>query len=176
NTEMIRVPGRILLIFRGGEQGQVGSARARINVFESRDRGRTFTFVSEVNANNLPGGRDIRDPKLVEMNGRLFMYAISRLPGFHYRDLGGQAWTVRAESTDRGHTWSPPVRTYQDLSGGTETFWGFWRFTKRHYKQSGKRQQTLFATGYDDFDDAVGLFASNDGITWEKRATIIAAY
>ena len=46
-----------------------------------------------MNANNLPGGRDIRDPKLVEMDGRLFLYAISRVPGFHYRDLGGQAWT-----------------------------------------------------------------------------------
>src|SRR6185369_7345985 len=95
NTEMIRLRGRILLIFRGGEEGQIGSDRARINVFESRDRGRTFSLSSEVDASNLPGGRDIRDPKLVELNGKLFMFAISRLPGFHYRDLGGQAWTVR---------------------------------------------------------------------------------
>ena len=65
NTAMIRLRGRILLAFRGGEQGQIGSARAHINIFESRDRGKTFTKLSEVNANNLPGGRDIRDPKLV---------------------------------------------------------------------------------------------------------------
>ena len=31
-----------------------------------------------MNANNLPGGRDVRDPKLVEMGGKLFLYAISR--------------------------------------------------------------------------------------------------
>ena len=174
---MIRLHGRILLVFRGGEEGQIGSARARINIFESRDHGRTFTLLSEVNANNLPGGRDIRDPKLVEMGGRLFLYAISRVPGFHYRDLGGQAWTVRAESTDGGRTWTPPVRTYQDVDAtGAETFWGFWRYTKRPYTKAGKHRRTLFATGYQDFDTAVGLFASDDGITWEKRSTIIASY
>jgi hypothetical protein len=177
NTAMIRLRGRILLAFRGGEEGQIGSARARIKIFESRDRGRTFTPLSEVNANNLPGARDIRDPKLVEMGGRLFLYAISRVPGFHYRDLGGQAWTIRAESADDGRTWTAPVRTYQDVDAtGVETFWGFWRYTKRTYTRAGKHRRTLFATGYQDGDTAVGLFASDDGITWEKRATIIASY
>ena len=84
---------------------------------------------------------------------------------------------LRAESTDRGRTWSPPVRTYQDVdAAGAETFWGFWRYTKRTYRKAGKRRRTLFATGYQDFDTAVGLFASDDGITWEKRSTIIASY
>ena len=129
-----------------------------------------------MNANNLPGDRDIRDPKLVEMDGRLFLYAISRVPGFHYRDFGGQAWTVRAESVDGGRTWTPPVRTYQDVDAGVETFWGFWRYTKRPYTKDGKRRRTLFATGYQDLDTAVALFASDDGITWEKRSTIIASY
>jgi hypothetical protein len=177
NTAMIRFRGRILLAFRGGEQGQIGSARARIKIFESRDRRRTFTLLSEVNANDLPGGRDIRDPKLVEMGGRLFLYAISRVPGFHYRDLGGQAWTIRAESADRGRTWTSPVRTYQDVDAtGAETFWGFWRYTKRSYVKAGRHRRTLFATGYQDGDTAVGLFASDDGIIWEKRSTIIASY
>jgi hypothetical protein len=177
NTAMIRLHGRILLAFRGGEQGQIGSARAHINIFESHDRGRTFTRLSEVNANDLPGGRDIRDPKLVEVGGRLFLYAISRLPGFHYRDLGGQAWAVRAESTDGGRTWTSPVKTYPDVDAtGVETFWGFWRYTERRYVKAGKHRRTLFATGYQDGDTAVGLFASDDGITWEKRSTIIASY
>jgi len=177
NTEMINLHGRILLMFRGGEQGQIGSARARLKIFESRDQGRTFALLSEVNASNLPGDRDIRDPKFVRMGGRLFLYAISRLPGFHYRDLGGQAWTIRAESADGGRTWTPPVKTYQDVdANGVETFWGFWRYTRRLYTDSGKRRRTLFATGYQDFDTAVGLFASDDGITWEKRSTIISSY
>jgi len=177
NTEMIRLGDHILLVFRGGEQGQMGSARAHINVFDSNDDGQTFVLRSEVNASNLPGERDIRDPKLVEMSGKLFLYAISRLPGFHYRDLGGQAWTIRAESTDGGGTWTPPVKTYTDLdSSGTETYWGFWRFTKRDYMTGGERRQTLFATGYTDLDVTVGLFASDDGVHWEKRATIIDSY
>jgi hypothetical protein len=177
NTEMIRLDDRFLLIFRGGEQGQVGSSRAHINVFESTDGGQTFTRVSEVNANNLPGGRDIRDPKLVEMNGRLFLYAISRLPGSHYRDLGGEAWTVRAESTDGGHTWTPPERTYEDVDAtGMETFWGFWRYTKREYTVGRERRQTLYATGYTDGDIQVGLFASDDGVHWEKQSIIINSY
>jgi hypothetical protein len=177
NTAMIRFRGRILLAFRGGEEGQIGSARARIKIFESRDRGRTFRLLGEVNADDLPGGRDIRDPKLVEMHGTLSLYAISRLPGFHYRDLGGEAWTVRAESTDGGRTWTPPVPTYRDVGAdGKETFWGFWRYTPRVYVAGGRRRRTLFATGYQDFDTAVGVFASDDGVTWEKRATIIDSY
>jgi hypothetical protein len=177
NTAMIRLRGRILLAFRGGESGQIGSARAHINIYESRDRGKTFTPLSEVNANDLPGDRDIRDPKLVLVRGKLFLYAISRLPGFHYRDLGGQAWTIRAESTDGGRTWTSPLRTYQDVDAtGAETFWGFWRETWRTYTHSGKRRRTLYATGYDDFDTEVGFFASDDGITWQKRSTIISSY
>jgi hypothetical protein len=177
NTQMIRLGDRILLIFRGGETGQIGSAAAHINVFESSDGGRTFAKISEVNANNLPGGRDIRDPKLVEMNGTLFLYAISRLPGSHYRDFGGQAWVIRAQSTDGGHTWTPPEKTYADVDAmHQETFWGFWRYTKRSYTAGGAPRQTLYATAYQDGDTAVGLFASDDGITWEKRATIIASY
>lgn len=177
NTEMIRLEDRILLVFRGGETGQIGSARARIEVFASTDEGRTFHLQSEVGAGNLPGERDIRDPKLVAMNGRLYLYAISRVPGPHYRDLGGQAWTVRAESTDGGETWLPPVKTYADVDpSGKETFWGFWRFTKRAYVANGEPRETLLATAYTDLDVAVGLFASEDGIHWEKRSILIDSY
>ena len=177
NTEMIRLADRILLVFRGGETGQIGSSRARIKIFASTDEGQTFRLQSEVNANNLPDGRDIRDPKLVEMNGKLFLYAISRVPGPHYRDVGGQAWTIRAESSDGGETWSLPVKTFADVdSAGKETYWGFWRFTERSYTVDGKPRQTLFATAYTDLDIAVGVFASEDGVTWQKRATIIDSY
>jgi hypothetical protein len=177
NTEMIRLGDRILLIFRGGETGQVGSSMARIKIFESLDNGQTFAPISEVNANNLPGGRDIRDPKLVEMNGTLFLYAISRLPGSHYRDLAGQAWLIRAESTDGGHTWTPPVKSYADVDTlGQETFWGFWRYTRRQYSAGGESRQTLFATAYRDGDGAVAFFSSDDGINWQKLSTIIDSY
>src|SRR4030095_12564777 len=57
NNEMIRLDDRILLIFRGGETGQTGSSKARIKVFASMDEGKTFSLLSEVNANDLPGER-----------------------------------------------------------------------------------------------------------------------
>jgi hypothetical protein len=177
NTTMLRFHGRILLAFRGGETGQTGSSKARIKVFESRDHGKTFHALGEVSANGLPGERDIRDPKLVAVHGRLFLYAISRLPGAHYRDLGGQAWTLRAESRDGGRTWSAPEKTFADVDGtGAETFWGFWRYTERAYRNGGTRRRTLYATGYTDLDTTVGLFASDDGVTWQKRGIIIDSY
>lgn len=177
NTEMIALDDRILLIFRGGETAQIGSDRAHINVYASTDQGKTFTKQSEVSAASLPGMRDIRDPKLVEMNGTLYLYAISRLPGGHYRDLFGEAWTVRAESKDHGVTWSDPVKTFADVdANGKETFWGFWRFTKRKWVEGGVAKETLYATGYDDGDDQVGFFASDDGVNWEKRSVIVSSY
>lgn len=172
NTEMLALEDRILLVFRGGETGQIGSQKAHINIFSSPDHGRTFAKLSEVSGKTLLDDRDIRDPKLVEMNGKLYLYAISRLPGGHYRDFFGQAWTVRAESTDRGATWSEPVRTYTDPG----RFWGFWRFTKRAYKDNGVSKETLYALGYDDGDSAVGVFASADGVSWEKVSLVVDSY
>lgn len=175
NTEMLALDDRILLIFRGGETGQVGSDRAHINVYASKDGGKSFEKQSEVSAAGLPGQRDIRDPKLVSMNGKVYMYAISRLPGGHYRDLLGEAWTVRAESSDKGLTWTDPVQTFED-SGEGKTFWGFWRFTKRAYTDSTGSHETLYALGYNDGDTQVGLFASNDGVSWEKRTIVVDSY
>jgi hypothetical protein len=82
-----------------------------------------------VSANALPGGRDIRDPKLVELDGTLFLYAISRLPGFHDRDAGGEAWTVRAESAGGGRTWTPPVKRFADVDAPARTRSGLLAFS-----------------------------------------------
>lgn len=180
NTEMIRLGERILLAFRGGETGQTGSARARILIFESTDGGRTFTPLSEVAMPNdsatMADDRDIRDPKLVAFGDRLLLFAISRVPGFTYRDLAGEAWTVRAESLDGGRTWTEPTKTFTDSQPSGERFWGFWRFTKRRHSVAGEVRETLYATGYDDGDVAVGLFRSEDGVRWQRHAIIFSSY
>jgi hypothetical protein len=175
NTEMIRLGERILLAFRGGERGQIGSDRAVIVVFESTDDGQTFERISEITMppadSEEPGaGRDIRDPKFVQMGDKLFIYAIARLPGFTYRDLVKDTWTVRAESEDGGYTWTDPVQTFVP----EDTLrWGFWRFTKRQYQQGGETRETLYATAYTDGDDNVGFFASEDGLDWTLVSKII---
>ncbi len=184
NTELLRLAdGRLLLAFRGGEMGQAGSANARIKIFESSDDlatpcpGRRCWLLAEVrmpdDPNDPDDDRDIRDPKLVEFGGRLFLYAISRVPGFGFRDLLGQAWTVRSESLDGGRTWTAPVKTLEDRVHGVEEFWGGWRFIKRTFRRAGDRRERLYMTAYNDGDTAVGWFSSDDGRVWTKRGEIL---
>lgn len=172
NTDLRALDDRILLAFRGGESGQVGSGNAHIAIFASFDGGASFEPRAEIEASALPDERDIRDPKLVEHNGTLFLYAISRLPGAHYRDLLGNAWTVRAESTDHGDTWTPPEKTLTDLDANGEHFWGLWSFAERNTAAGS----ALYALGYDDGDNSVALFQSADGESWAKRAVLIDDY
>jgi hypothetical protein len=181
NTEMIRLGDRILLAFRGGEQGQVGSDRAVILILESIDGGESFTKISEITmppaSSDEPGaGRDIRDPKLVQVGDKLFLYAIARLPGFTYRDLFKLSWTVRSESEDGGRTWTAPARIQDEAGADFMDRWGFWRFTKREYEEDGANKEALFATGYEDGDSKVGFFRSEDGIRWAHVSNIIESY
>jgi hypothetical protein len=156
NTELAWFRGDLLLAFRGGGTGQTGTPDAHIEIFSSSDRGASFSPRARI---SMPD-RDIRDPKLVVEGDRVVLYAISRVPGFQFRDLGGQAWTVRSESKD-GVTWTAPVRVYDEG-------WGFWRFVRK--------DGVLYATGYDDGDVRVGLFASTDGVHWEQRGTITDSF
>ncbi len=105
NTELSWYNGRLLLAFRGGGSGQTGTPDAHINIFSSNNAGDTFHPIATI---SMPD-RDIRDPKLVAFDDKLVLYAISRVPGFQFRDFGGEAWTVRSESTD-GRVWTAPAR------------------------------------------------------------------
>ena len=152
NTDLISWKGSTWLVFRGGETAQTGSPHARLKIFRSDDRGDTFAMTAEI----FMPERDIRDPKFVIQNGKLVIYAISRVPGGHIRDDGGLAWTVRTETND-GVAWTTPVRVYDET-------WGFWRFVKH--------DGTWFATGYNDGDVKVGFFESTDGIHWKQDSLI----
>jgi len=152
NTDLIEWNGAFWMVFRGGEEAQNGSPLARLKVFRSDDRGDTWTMTAEV----FMPDRDIRDPKFVVQDGRLVLYACSRVPGAHVRDAGGLAWAVRTESAD-GVTWPVPVRVCDET-------WMFWRIV-RH-------DGAWFATGYNDGDVQVGLFRSTDGRAWEKVSLI----
>lgn len=153
NTDLIRWNDKLYLVFRGGETSQVGSPIARLKVWSSTDLGDTWTLDAEI----FMPDRDIRDPKFVIEGDKLVIYAISRVPGPHVRDLGGLAWTVRTETTDGVHFSTPPQKVYDEQ-------WGFWRFV-RH-------RERLYATGYDDGDVHVGFFVSDDGVRWQKLSNI----
>ncbi len=174
NTEMLRLAdGSLLLAFRGGSVAQTGLGS--IIIFRSTDDLATPCpgpfCVKTATVSVLD--RDIRDPKLVEFDGRLFLYAISRVDGLGVRDLFSQSWTVRSESTDGGATWTAPVKTLEERFLGFEQFWGGWRFVKRSYKQGRHRKERLYMTAYNDLNSAVALFSSDDGRSWHKRGEII---
>src|SRR5262249_58892578 len=46
NTAMIRLRGLILLVVRAGEQGPIGAARARLQIFQAPDHRRALTLPS----------------------------------------------------------------------------------------------------------------------------------
>ena len=147
NTDLIQWQDKTWLVFRGGETSQVGSPIARLKVWQSVNLGDDLTMTAEI----FMPDRDIRDPKFLIQNGKLVIYAISRIPGGHLRDAGGLAWTVRTETTDGVH-WTVPVRIYDEL-------WGFWR-----YADHGG---LTYATAYNDGDTQVALLASVDGLAWK---------
>lgn len=153
NTDLIEWDGAFWMVFRGGEEAQIGSPLARLKVFRSDDRGDTWAMTAEI----FMPERDIRDPKFVVQDGKLVIYACSRVPGGHVRDAGGLAWVVRTESADGVH-WPVPVKVYDEQ-------WMFWRIV-RH-------DGAWYATGYNDGDVQVGFFRSVDGLSWQKVSLIV---
>jgi hypothetical protein len=152
NTDLIAWQGKTWLVFRGGETSQIGQPTARLKVYQSADLGDSITMTAEI----FMPERDIRDPKFLIQDGKLVIYAISRVPEGHLRDLGGLAWTVRTESTDGVH-WTAPVKIYDEL-------WGFWRFVEH--------AGLTFATAYNDGDTQVALLSSADGKAWKPISLI----
>jgi hypothetical protein len=116
-------------------------------VYRSPDRRRTFQLRAVIPA---PAGRDIRDPCLYIVGDPLFIKAITRLPGFAFRDKGAGSISVETDSRD-GRRWSRtrPI--------GPED-WGFWRVA-----QHGR---VYYSTAYEDGDLRTVLYRSIDGRRW----------
>ena len=176
NTEMIRLGDRILLIFAAA-RGQIGSARARIKVFEST-RPREDVHPAQRGQREQPPRR-ARHPR--SQAGRDERHVVplrdqppARLPLPRSRRRG----VDRPRRVDRWRAHlDAPVKTYADVDApGVETFWGFWRYTKRKYSEAGKRRQTLFATGYTGRRHRGRLVRLRRRHHWEKRSTIIDSY
>src|SRR5581483_2105987 len=151
NCDMTRFDGAIWLVHRTA-LSQVLGPNSSLRVYRSED-GRSFELQSIIPAVN---GRDIRDPSFYQRDGRLFIKAITRLPGVGLRDTAVDSISIETHSDD-GRAWSMPT----DI--GPVRF-GFWRVT-----ETGG---TLYSAAYEDGDLRVVLFRSQDGLHWERGAEI----
>jgi len=152
NTDMTRWRGAVWLVHRTADS-QILGPNSSLRVYRSKDAGRTFTLQAIIPAGF---GRDIRDPSFYRVGKRLYLKAITRLPGFGLRDTGVDSISVETHSLD-GKQWSPlqfigPVR------------WGFWRVVQR--------KGVYYSAAYEDGDLQVKLFRSTDGEHWTEGAQI----
>jgi hypothetical protein len=106
-----------------------------------------------------PSDRDLRDPSFyVDAQGNLSLKAITRLPVNSARDSFVDSISVRTSSPDGGTTWSP-------LAAIGPVTWSFWRI-------KADSDGMLYSAAYEDGDKSIALFASTDGVTWTKGATM----
>ena len=152
NTDLTRWRGDILFVHRTAGS-QVLGPNSSLRVMRSTDEGRTFRLRAIIPA---PPGRDIRDPVFYTVGRRLYIKAITRLPGFALRDKGAGSISVESHSSD-ARSWSAPRAI------GPER-WGFWRVAR----QRGE----LFSAAYEDGDLSVRLFRSRDGRKWRRGAQV----
>jgi hypothetical protein len=147
NTDMIRWRGGFLLV-HDARPYHLGTPESQLVVRLSPD-GRHFETLAR-----LPvAGRDIRDPKLAVIGGRLFLYALPN-SGTYATPEG----TVLATSDD-ATTWTPfePV---------APEGWLFWR------PKSNDGGATWYVPAYwKDHGESI-LLRSTDGRSWQRVSTI----
>jgi hypothetical protein len=146
NTDMILWRGQFLLI-HAASPWHLGSTSSRLLVKRSRD-GRNWTTLASL---QVPG-RDIRDPKVIEVSGHLFLYALPN-EGFYATPIG----TVLATSEDALH-WTPfePVGP---------PGWLFWRPKTRDGR-------TWYVPAYWHEHGESILLRSTDGREWTRVSVI----
>jgi hypothetical protein len=148
NTDLIRWRGAIYLVHRTAGS-QILGPNSSLRVYRSDNGGRTWRLRAIIPA---PHGRDIRDPCFFIVGKRLFIKAITRLPGFALRDRDAGSISVQTNSLD-GRTWS------RTRAIGPEG-WGFWRVIKQ--------RGVFYATAYEDGDLRIVLYRSTDGKHWRR--------
>jgi hypothetical protein len=152
NTDLIRWKGDVWFVHRTAGS-QVLGPNSSLRVYRSKDDGATFKLKSIIPA---PADRDIRDPHFYIVGKRLFIKAITRLPGFALRDQDAGSVSVDTSSAD-GRKWRAlrsigPVR------------WGFWRVVEHN--------GGYYSAAYEDGDLRVVLYRARDGRRWKAGPLI----
>jgi len=148
NTDMIEWQGDLLLV-HDARPYHLGTPRSRLVVRRSADGGRSWEPLATLRA----PGKDIRDPKLAVIGGRLFLYALP-----NSSTMATPEGTVLATSDD-AVTWSEFVPV------GPEG-WLFWR------PKSPDGGRTWYVAAYWHAHGAAKLLRSTDGVAWEEVSTI----
>jgi hypothetical protein len=152
NTDLIRWRGAVWFVHRTAGS-QILGPNSSLRLYRSGDKGRSFRLKAIIPA---PDDRDIRDPSFYPVGRRLYIKAITRLPGFGVRDKGVDSVSVDMHSSD-GRRWSRP-RPIGPIR------WGFWRVKR----QAGN----YYSAAYEDGDLRVRLFRSSDGKRWRAGPLI----
>lgn len=152
NTDLTRWQGAVYFVHRTAGS-QVLGPNSSLRIYRSTDNGANFRLLAIIPG---PHGRDIRDPCFYVVGRRLFIKAITRLPGFALRDNKAGSISVQTHSTDGRH-WSA-TRSIGPLG------WGFWRVVAH--------DGVLYSGAYEDGDLRTVLFTSRDGIRWRRGPLI----
>jgi hypothetical protein len=146
NTDLIEWRGAFLLV-HATSPWHLGSTRSRLLVKRSRD-GRAWQTLASL---RLPG-QDVRDPKVVEIAGRLHLYALPN-EGLQATPLG----TVLSTSED-GAAWTP----FEPVGPAG---WLFWRPKTRD-------GSAWYVPAYWHEHGRSMLLRSTDGREWEEVSLI----
>jgi hypothetical protein len=152
NTDLIRWRGAIWFVHRTAGS-QILGPNSSLRVYRSGNNGRSFRLKAIIPA---PRDRDIRDPSFYPVGRRLYIKAITRLPGFALRDMDAGSVSVDMHSSD-GRRWSRPKPI-------GPIRWGFWRV-----KRQGRN---YYSAAYEDGDLRVKLFRSSGGRRWRAGPLI----
>jgi len=154
NTDLAVFGGATYLVHRTATS-QILGPNSSLRISRSDDHGKTWTLRSVIPAIE---GRDLRDPSFYEIDGKLALKALTRLPVNSLRDADVDTIAVGAVSPDGGTTWSAlaPI--------GPPT-WSFWRIRD-------DARGVHYTAAYEDGDKRVVLFSSVDGTQWTAGAQI----
>ncbi len=147
NTDMIAW-GEELLLVHAASPWHLGSTRSRLMVKRSRD-GRRWETLATL---RVPG-RDIRDPKLAVIGGRLFLYALPN------EGLAATPTGTALSTSDDAREWS-------DFEPVGPPGWLFWR------PKSPDGGRTWYVAAYWHAHGESILLRSSDGREWERVSTI----
>src|SRR5262245_1067964 len=148
NTDLIHWQGAFWLV-HAAAPWHFASRTTRLRLWRSEDA-RSWTPVTDFQN----PGEDIRDPKLVAIGDRLFLYWLNNR---HFPEP--EPYLTKVSWSTDGRSWAPAHDVGQDG-------WLFWR------PRSPDGGATWYCTAYWHEHGRAALFRSTDGLRWENLGLV----